>query len=93
MREAVRGQCAATEIRAMSSAEGGTLYRVTVAAEIDMYPTLAPWVFVTPTLRGAREDGKVRIEEPWQPETSRFAPVIAAVVMKIEAAQGAASDV
>jgi len=36
-------------------------------------------------------DGKVTVNEPWQPETSRFAPVIAAVIERIEAALRAAS--
>jgi len=70
----------------------GILYRVMVAAEIDMYPTLRPSVYVSPPLPGGRDSGKVCIDEPWLPETSRFAPIIGEVVKKIEAAQGAASD-
>ncbi|MBZ5688040.1 MAG: hypothetical protein LAP86_23750 [Acidobacteriia bacterium] len=68
----------------------GTLYRVTVAAEMDMYPTPAPWVWVTPTLPGARDGGKVRIDEPWGVDRSRFASVIAAVVARIVALHCAA---
>jgi hypothetical protein len=69
---------------------GGTLYRVRVAAEMDMFPTLAPWAYVSPTLPGACEDGKTRIDDPWQPETSRIASVIAAVVARIDALHCAA---
>jgi len=32
----------------------GRAYHVTVAAEMDMYPRFQPWVFVTPTIPGAR---------------------------------------
>jgi hypothetical protein len=40
-----------------------SIYNITVAAEMDMYPKYVPWVFVTPTILGAREDGKFAIEE------------------------------
>ena len=49
----------------------GSEYRVTVAAEMDMYPKYQPWVFVTPTSLGAREDGKLCVDVTWSPETSR----------------------
>ena len=32
-------------------ARAGSAYNVTVAADMDMYPTLQPWVFVTPASR------------------------------------------
>src|SRR5712691_491848 len=35
----------------------GSAYHVTVAAEMDMYPKLPPWVFVSPAIAGAREMG------------------------------------
>ena len=72
-------------------ARGGQQYRVTVAADMDMYPTLRPSVYVTPSLPGARADGKVCIDDPWQPETSSFASVIATVMTRVEAAHGASS--
>jgi hypothetical protein len=34
-------------------ARSGSLYRVTVAAEMDMYPRYVPWVFVDPPVAGA----------------------------------------
>lgn len=69
-------------------ARGGCAYRVMVAAEMDMYPTFAPWVYVTPTLPGASADGKVCIDDQWQPETSTFASVIAVVIAQVETAHG-----
>jgi hypothetical protein len=62
------------------SPRGGCEYRVTVAAEMDMCPILRPWVYVTPTLPGASADGEVRIDDPWQPETSTFGSVVIARV-------------
>jgi len=61
-------------------ARSGSEYRVTVAAEMDMYPKYQPWVFLRPTILGAREDGKLSIDVSWQREISRFADVTAAVV-------------
>ena len=61
-------------------ARSGAEYRVTVAAEMDMYPKYQPWVFVTPTLLGAREDGKLVLDVAWSPETSQFVDVVGAVV-------------
>ena len=34
-------------------ARSGSEFRVTVAAEMDMYPNYVPWVFVTPPVAGA----------------------------------------
>lgn len=58
--------------------------RVTVAAEMDMYPKYPPWVFVTPTILGAREDGKLSLNVSWSPETCRFADAIGAVIAHVE---------
>jgi hypothetical protein len=69
----------------------GCEYRVTVAAEMDMYPKYAPWVFVTPTILGAREDGKLCVDVGWSPD-STFADVIGAVVIYIEGVSGASSE-
>lgn len=51
-------------------ARSGVEYRVSVAAEMDMYPKYEPWVFVTPTILGAREDGKLVLDVSWSRETS-----------------------
>jgi len=66
-------------------ARSGSEYRVTVAAEMDMYPKYQPWVFLRPTILGAREVVKLRIDVSWQREISRFADVTAAVVAYVEA--------
>src|ERR1700674_5214854 len=66
-------------------ARAGSEYRVTVAAEMDMYPKYQPWVVVTPTILGAREDGKLSLDVSWSPEGSRFADVIGAVIAHVEA--------
>ena len=58
-----------------------------VAAEMDFYPKYLPWAFVTPSVAGAREDGKLLIDLPWDGEASRFADVIGAVVLYIEEAK------
>jgi hypothetical protein len=42
-------------------ARAGSEYHVSVAAEMDMYPTYVPWVFVTPPVAGARQDGNPRL--------------------------------
>jgi hypothetical protein len=57
-----------------------------VAAEMDFYPQYLPWAFVTPSIAGAREDGKLLIDLPWDREESRFVDVIEAVIAYIEAA-------
>lgn len=67
-------------------ARAGSAYNVTVAAEMDMYPMLQPWVFVTPPVAGANRDGKLRIDVGWNAEMSSFADVIEAVITHIEAA-------
>ena len=46
-------------------ARSGFEYRVMVAAEMDFYPKYLPWAFVTPSVAGAREDGKLLIDLPW----------------------------
>jgi hypothetical protein len=67
-------------------ARSGFAYNVTVAAEMDMYPALQPWVFVTPPVAGANTDGKLRIDASWRPATSTFADVIEAVITHVETA-------
>ena len=61
----------------------GCEYEVMVAAEMDFYPRYLPWAFVTPSIAGAREDGKLLIDLPWDGESARFANVIGAVVLYI----------
>ena len=67
-------------------ARSGFEYRVMAAAEMDFYPKYLPWAFVTPSIVGAREDGKLLIDLPWDREESRFVDVIGAVIIYIEAA-------
>jgi hypothetical protein len=43
-------------------ARSGCEYRVTVAAEMDMYPKYAPWAYITPTILGSRQDGKLWVD-------------------------------
>jgi hypothetical protein len=69
----------------------GCEYSVTVAAEMDFYPKHRPWVFVTPKILGARENGKLSVDIRWNPQTSRFADVIGAVVAHVEAVHGTPS--
>jgi hypothetical protein len=64
-------------------ARSGSEYRVSVAAEMDMYPKYQPWVFVTPTILGARENGKLCVDVSWNPD-SRFADVLGAVIAHVE---------
>jgi hypothetical protein len=66
----------------------GCEYSVTVAAEMDMYPKYQPWVFVRPTILGARENGKLCVDVAWSAEISRFADVIGAVIAHVEAVHG-----
>jgi hypothetical protein len=65
-------------------ARSGSEYRVTVAAEMDMYPKYQPWVFVTPTILGAREDGKLSLDVSWSPD-STSADMVGAVIAHVEA--------
>jgi hypothetical protein len=65
-------------------ARSGVKYHVSVAAGMDMYPKYQPWVFVTPIILGAREDGKLSVDVSWSPETSRFADVFGAVTAHVE---------
>ena len=69
-------------------ARAGCEYRVTVAAEMDMYPKYQPWVFVTPPIAGANADGKLSLDVSWSPETSRFADVVGAVIAHVEVVHG-----
>ncbi len=55
-----------------------------VAAEMDFYPKYLPWAFVTPCIAGAREDGKLLIDLPWDREASRFVDVIGVVTRETE---------
>ena len=67
-------------------ARSGCEYQVMVAAEMDFYPEYLPWAFVTPSIVGAREDGKLSINMAWDREAARFVDVIGAVVLYIEGA-------
>jgi hypothetical protein len=67
-------------------ARSGCEYQVMAAAEMDLYPKYVPWAFVTPSIVGAREDGKLLIDLPWRPDSS-FVDVIEAVVLYIEGVQ------
>jgi hypothetical protein len=64
-------------------ARSGCEYRVLVAAEMDFYPRYLPWAFVTPSIAGAREDGKLFLDLAWDGDASRFVDVIGAVVLYI----------
>jgi hypothetical protein len=68
----------------------GYEYHVTVAAEMDMYPKYAPWVFVTPSVAGAGDDGKLVLDLHWNPASPSFEMVIGAVVTYIEETVAAA---
>jgi len=72
-------------------ARSGSEYHVTVAAEMDRYPKYQPWVFFTPTILGAGEDGKLCVDVSWNPGTFMFADVIGAAIVHVEAVQGASS--
>jgi hypothetical protein len=61
----------------------GSVYNVTVAAEMDVYPKYVPWVFVTPTILGAREDGKLCVDVGWHRD-STFADVIGTSITYID---------
>jgi hypothetical protein len=56
------------------------------------YPRYVPWAFVTPSLAGAQEDGKLLIDLPWDADASSFADVIGAVILYIEVAQQPAAE-
>jgi hypothetical protein len=73
-------------------ARSGCEYAVMVAAEMDFYPRYLPWAFVTPSIVGAREDGKLSINLPWDGDASFFADVIGAVVLYIEAASQSSAE-
>jgi hypothetical protein len=73
-------------------ARAGCEYGVMVAAEMDFYPEYLPWAFVTPSVSGAREDGKLLIDLPWDGEASRFVDVIGAVVLYIEEAKRTSAE-
>jgi hypothetical protein len=62
---------------------------VRVLGSNDFSGTVMPyllWAFVTPCVVGAREDGKLLLDLPWDQEASFFVDVIGAVVLYIEAA-------
>jgi hypothetical protein len=61
----------------------GCEYRVSVAAEMGMYPKYPPWVFVDPHITGANERGKLSLDVGWRLE-STFADVIGAVIGHVE---------
>jgi hypothetical protein len=47
-----------------------------IESEMDFYPQYLPWAFVTPSIAGARQDGKLLIDLPWDGEASFFVDVI-----------------
>jgi hypothetical protein len=57
-------------------ARSGCVYDVMVAAEMDFYPRYLPWAFVTPSVAGAREDGKLLMDLYWDREETRFGDVM-----------------
>ena len=67
-------------------ARAGCEYHVTVAAEMDVYQQYLLWAFFIPSIAGARKDGKLLINLPWEGVASFFAGVIGAVIIYIEAA-------
>jgi hypothetical protein len=71
----------------------GSEYRVSVAAEMDMYPKLAPWVYVQPRLAGAKEIGKLSLNLHWDAGASGFADAIRAVIMYIEGANQPSAEI
>jgi hypothetical protein len=73
-------------------ARSGCEYDVMVAAEMDVYPQYLPWAFVTPSIAGAREDGKLSIDLPWDGEAARFVDVIGVVVLYIEGAHRTSAE-
>jgi hypothetical protein len=73
-------------------ARSGCEYRVLVAAEVEFYPKYLPWAFVTPSIVGAREDGKLFLDLAWDGEESRFVDVIEAVVLYIEGAHQSSAE-
>ena len=73
-------------------ARAGCEFRVLVAAEMDFYPKYLPWAFVTPSIVGAREDGNLLIDLPWDQNVSRFVDVIGAVIIFIEGAQQTSAE-
>ena len=73
-------------------ARSGCVYDVTVAAEMDFYPEYLPWAFVTPSVAGAREDGKLSINLPWDGEAGRLVDVIGVVALYIEEAKQTSAE-
>ena len=73
-------------------ARSGCEFDVMVAAEMDFYPKYLPWAFVTPSIAGSREDGKLSLDLAWDGDGSRFVDVIEAVVPYIEGANQLSSD-
>jgi hypothetical protein len=61
----------------------GCEYRVTVAAEMDMYPKYVPWVYIAPPISGAAADGKLCVDVGWHRD-STFADVIGALIVYID---------
>ena len=59
---------------------------------MDFYPQYLPWAFVTPSIAGARQDGKLLIDLPWDGEASFFVDVIGVVILYIEAANRTSAE-
>lgn len=70
-------------------ARSGCEYRVTIAAEMDMYPKYMPWVYIAPAIAGATADGKLCLDVGWSSD-STFVDVLGVVVLYIEGVCGAA---
>lgn len=64
-------------------ARAGFEYKVTVAAEMEFYPKVHPWVFVTPVISASNANGNLCLDVGWNPQ-STFAEVIGAVITHIE---------
>jgi hypothetical protein len=64
-------------------ARAGCEYHVTVAAEMDVYAQYLLWAFFIPSIAGARKDGKLLINLPWEGVASFFVDVIGAVIIYI----------
>jgi hypothetical protein len=51
-------------------AKSESVYWVTVAAEMDMYPRYVSWVFVGPSVARANKVGKLRVGVGWSSDSN-----------------------